>query len=116
MRRAFVIFLILLFPLNVFALSMSVSSIRQANAIEHVMASPADSGSESGSEWGSGAGQPALGDLDPDEPPSGMDFHDSVYGEGQLAPALPHDGSVSPHVPLWQGLAPFPPVKPPPLG
>jgi hypothetical protein len=113
MRRAFVIFLILLFPLNVFALSMSVSSIQQANAIEHVMTSPADSGSESGSEWGTG--QPPLGDLDPDEPPSGMDFHDSVYGEGELPPALPPDGSISSHVPLRHGLAPFPPIKPPPV-
>jgi hypothetical protein len=87
------------------------------------MASPADSDSESGSAWGNGggngggngAGQPTLGDLDPDEPPSGMDFHDSVYREGQLPPALPTDGSVSSHVPLRHGLAPFPPIKPPPV-
>jgi hypothetical protein len=115
MRRAFVIFLILLFPLNVFALSMSVSSIQQANAIEHVMASPADGDSEWSNGGGNGAGQPTPGDLDPDEPPSGMDFHDSVYREGQLPPALPTDGSVSSHVPLRHGLAPFPPIKPPPV-
>lgn len=100
MRRAFVIFLILLFPLNVFALSMSVSSMG-----EHVMTPAlADAGSD----------QP-LGDLDPDEPPSGMDFHDSVYAAGPSAPALPPDGSVSSHVPIRHGLAPFPPIKPPPV-
>ena len=104
MRRAFVIFLILLFPLNVFALSMSVSSMG-----EQVMTPAlADAGS------GSGSDQP-LGDLDPDEPPSGMDFHDSVYAAGPPAAALPPDGSVSSHVPLRHGLAPFPPIKPPPV-
>jgi hypothetical protein len=101
MRRAFVIFLILLFPLNVFALSMSVSSMGQGAAIEHVMTpAPADAGG---------------GDLDPDEPPSGVDFHDSVYAAGPPAPALPPDGSVSSHVPIRHGLAPFPPIKPPPV-
>lgn len=106
MRRAFVIFLILLFPLNVFALSMSVSSTGQAAAIEQVMASaPADAGSDA----------VQLGDLDPDEPPSGMDFHDSVHAAGLPQAALPPDGSVSSHVPVRHGLAPFPPIKPPPV-
>jgi hypothetical protein len=107
MRRAFVIFLILLFPLNVFALSMSVSSIQQANAIEHIMTpAPADAGSE--------LDQP-LGDLDPDEPPSGMDFHDTVNGAGQVQSPLAPDGSVSFQVLARRGLAPFPPIKPPPV-
>jgi hypothetical protein len=110
MRRAFVIFLILLFPLNVFALSMSVSSvssIQQANAIEHLMTSaPADAGSE--------LDQP-LGDLDPDEPPSGMDFHDTVNDEGQVQSLLAPDGSVSSQVPARRGVAPLPPIKPPPV-
>jgi hypothetical protein len=105
MRRAFVIFLILLFPLNVFALSMSVASDRQAAAVEQVM--PVDAGME--------MDEPSLGELDPDEPPSGMDHHDSVSGEGQPAPPLPPGGSVSPHVPFRHGLAPFPPIKPPPV-
>ena len=106
MRRAFVIFLILLFPLNVFALSMSVASDRQAAAVEHVLtAAPADTGID----------QPSLGELDPDEPPSGMDYHDSVSREGQPVAALRPDGSVSSHVPVRRGLAPFPPIKPPPV-
>lgn len=105
MRRAFVIFLILLFPLNVFALSMSVSSIQQAEAVEHVLAAPA----------GGAHDQVPLGDVDPDEPPSGMDFHDSVYAEELPPPALPPDSSVSSHVPFRHGLAPFPPIKPPPV-
>jgi hypothetical protein len=112
MRRAFVIFLILLFPLNVFALSMSVSSIQQAGAVEHVLPSaPADSGGDAGMDLELAS----LGDVDPDEPPSGMDHHDSVSGLGQVLPALPSDGLVSPHVPLRHGLAPFPPIKPPPV-
>jgi len=106
MRRVFVIFLILLFPLNVFALSMSVASDRHAAAVEQVMpAALADAGTD----------QPSLGELDPDEPPSGMDYHDSVSGEGHLAPPLPPDGSISSHVPFRHGLAPLPPIKPPPV-
>ncbi|THC44521.1 hypothetical protein [Massilia sp. Mn16-1_5] len=108
LRRAFVIFLILLFPLNVFALSMSVASDRHAAAVEQVMpAALADAGID--------VDQPSLGELDPDEPPSGMDYHDSVSGEGQPAPPLPPEGPVPPHVPLRHGLAPFPPIKPPPV-
>jgi hypothetical protein len=108
MRRVFVIFLILLFPLNVFALSMSVASDRHAAAVEQVMpAALTDAGME--------MDQPSLGELDPDEPPSGMDYHDSVSGEGHLAPPLPPDGSISSHVPFRHGLAPFPPIKPPPV-
>ncbi len=108
MRRAFVIFLILLFPLNVLALSMSVSSDRQAAAVERLVpAALTDAGMD--------MDQPSLGELDPDEPPSGMDYHDSVSGEGQPAPPLPPGGSASPHVPLRHGLAPFPPIKPPPV-
>ncbi|MFC5479643.1 hypothetical protein [Massilia suwonensis] len=108
MRRVFVIFLILLFPLNVFALSMSVASDRHAAAVEQVMpAALADAGME--------MDQPSLGELDPDEPPSGMDYHDSVSGEGQPVAPLPPDGSISSHVPFRHGLAPFPPIKPPPV-
>jgi hypothetical protein len=110
MRRAFVIFLILLFPLNVFALSMSVSSIGQARATEHATPSAAIVADAAGAPE-----LPAMGDLDPDEPPSGMDFHDSVSGEGQVQPALRPDGSVCFHLPSRRGLAPFPPIKPPPV-
>ena len=112
LRRAFVIFLILLFPLNVFALSMSVASDRHAIAVEQVMpAALADAGIDVDQTLD----QPSLGELDPDEPPSGMDYHDSVSGEGQPAPPLPPDGSISSHVPFRHGLAPFPPIKPPPV-
>lgn len=113
MRRAFVIFLILLFPLNVFALSMSVSSTGPAHATEHAAPSAAAAIVADGA-----AGAPelgAMGDLDPDEPPSGMDFHDSVSGEGQVQPPLRPDGSVCFHLPSRRGLAPFPPIKPPPV-
>ena len=116
MRRVFVIFLILLFPLNVFALSMSVASDRHAAAVEQVMpAALADAGTDVEQPVDQPVHQPSLGELDPDEPPSGMDYHDSVSGEGHLAPPLPPDGSISSHVPFRHGLAPFPPIKPPPV-
>lgn len=106
MRRAFVIFLILLFPLNVFALSMSVASMPQDGASVHpahaVLAADAPD-------------MPAIGDVDADEPPAGHDFHDSVNEAGRLQPAVLPDRLPPPHPPLRQGLAPVPPIKPPPM-
>ena len=107
MRRAFVIFLILLFPLNVFALSMSVSSM-QAGAVQHVTLA-AD-----GDATGAPAIQ-AMGDPDSDEPPAGYDFHDSVNEEGRLQPAALPGRSRPALLPPRRGLAPFPPIKPPPV-
>ena len=115
MRRAFVIFLILLFPLNVFALSMSVSSIGQARATEHATLSAAAIVADVADVTAGAPELTAMGDLDPDEPPSGMDFHDSVSGEGQVRPAFQPDGSVCFHLPSRRGLGPFPPIKPPPV-
>ena len=103
MRRAFVIFLILLFPLNVFALSMSVASMPQAAGSMH------DALAADAMEM------PAIGDIDADEPPAGHDFHDSVNEAGRLRPAVLPDRLPLPHPPLRQGLAPVPPIKPPPV-
>jgi hypothetical protein len=103
MRRAFVIFLILLFPLNVFALSMSVASMQQAGVSAHA-AVAADA-----------LAMPAIGDVDADEPPAGHDFHDSVNEAGRPQPAVLPDRLPPPHSPLRQGLAPVPPIKPPPM-
>jgi len=103
MRRALVIFLILLFPLNVLALSMSVASMQQAGASTHaVVAADAPD-------------MPAIGDIDADEPPAGHDFHDSVNQAGRLRPAVAADRLPPPHPPLRQGRAPVPPIKPPPI-
>ena len=107
MRRAFVIFLILLFPLNVFALSMSVSSM-QSGAVQHVTLA-AD---------GDAMGAPdmqAMGDPDSDEPPAGYDFHDSVNEEGRLQSAALPGRSRPALLPPPRGRAPFPPIKPPPV-
>ncbi len=106
MRRAFVIFLILLFPLNVFALSTSVTSMQPAGALASVDAAADALGAP---------GMQTMGDVDADEPPTGTDFHDSVNEEGRLqAAVLP--GRLTPaHLPSRRGLAPFPPIKPPPV-
>ncbi|KQQ96494.1 hypothetical protein [Massilia sp. Leaf139] len=101
MRRAFVIFLILLFPLNVFALSMSVSSMGQADA-PHVSASDAPA-------------MQSMGDIDADEPPTGTDFHDSLDAPAPPRLALLPGRLPSSHPPSRQGRAPSPPIKPPPV-
>lgn len=109
MRRAFVIFLILLFPLNVFALSMSVSSM-QAGAVQGLTAA--------GDAAADGTGVPdiqAMGDPDSDEPPAGYDFQDSLNEEGRLQPAALSGRSRPALLPSRRGLAPFPPIKPPPV-
>jgi len=117
MRRVLVIFLVLLFPLNVFALSLSVATMPAAALAQaagakdhvHVAAALADAGDVADDDTGSGD----PGDIDPDEPPAGADIHYIVGHAGCLhiaglssaAPAL-HDAASRCHsVP--------PPVKPP---
>ncbi|MGJ9418034.1 hypothetical protein ACHAC9_09745 [Massilia sp. CMS3.1] len=111
MRRAFVIFLILLFPLNVFALSTSVSSVQQAAMTQYGGVSAGDliADTEVAPEMQS------MGDPDADEPPSGMDFHDTVNEEGHWQSTILPGRSLASQLPSRRGLAPFPPVKPPPL-
>lgn len=84
MRRALVIFLVLLFPLNVFALSMSVAHLHLDHGTERVEASVAASSADSG---------PAADfdcetscDIDPDEPPSGAELHYIVGQDGGPLP------------------------------
>ena len=110
MRRVFLIFLILLFPLNVFALSMSAASMQQAGAGAPVAAVWTDEAAAID------APAPAsIVDIDADEPPAGHDFHDSVNDVGRPLPAVLPDRSPAPHPPLRQGRAPVPPIKPPPM-
>lgn len=112
MRRVFLIFLILLFPLNVFALSMSAASMQQAGA----GASAATVWTDEAAAIDAPAPAPAsIGDIDADEPPAGHDFHDSVNDVGRPLPAVLPDRSPAPHPPLRQGRAPVPPIKPPPM-
>ncbi|MBD8530383.1 MULTISPECIES: hypothetical protein [unclassified Massilia] len=103
MRRVFVIFLILLFPLNVLALSTSVASL-QHTAVTH-----------EASAFTNSVDLQTLGDPDADEPPAGYDFHDSMNEEGRLQAAVLPGRLVSPPSPARRGLAPFPPIKPPPV-
>ena len=101
MRRLFVIFLALLFPLNVLALSMSVA----ANAPAPIEALALSIDSQAGE---------TVCDIDPDEPPAGMDFHDTVHAVAPLPYTAPPDASVSSLVPSRRGRDPLPPIKPPP--
>ena len=100
--------LILLFPLNVFALSMSVASM-QTCAVQGL----ANAGGATADATGAPDIQ-AMGDPDSDEPPAGYDFHDSVNEEGRLQPAALPGRSRPALLPPPRGLAPFPPIKPPP--
>lgn len=117
LRRVLVIFLALLFPLNVFALSMSAATLVQpagAKAHVHAMAAVADDGAggDAGSDTG-GNDPKDPNDIDPDEPPSGADLHYIVGQAGSLqfaglagSAAALHDAAPRCHsVP--------PPVKPP---
>jgi len=98
-RRFFVIFLILLFPLNVFALSMSVSTAQQGDSAVLLIDDSAKG--------------EARGDVDPDEPPSVADLHDIVNHEASLRLATWPAGVLPPHdaAPHSQSLPP--PLKPP---
>lgn len=106
MRRVLVIFLILLFPLNVFALSMSAASLpaalQQAEVPGHVLA--ADVG---------GADTDTDIDIDPDEPPAGADLHYIVCRGGALQFAAPAAAAPALHDPAPPSHAIPPPVKPP---
>lgn len=114
MRRAFVIFLILLFPLNVLALSLSVAAT-QANAVAVQLDAPSSASStfaDGDSLFAKVFDIDTSADLDPDEPPA-MDLHDIVNHEAGLRlnllpgrAALCHDARRHCHsLP--------PPVKPP---
>lgn len=104
MRRLFVIFLALLFPLNVYALSMSVSSMEHGAPAHVDIAMLADAADNAELHC----------DIDPDEPPAGMDFHDTVNAPPRLLRAIPPDTSIYSALPARRGLDPLPPIKPPP--
>lgn len=128
MRRVLVIFLIFLFPLNVLALSMSVSSMQPAGIPQATAASAAtpaivhahahadvDTGTAAADHAaGTPASQSAC-DIDPDEPPAGTDFHDWVTRAACAHLAILPEEQISSLVPARRGLSAFPPLKPPPL-
>lgn len=117
MRRVFVIFLILLFPLNVLALSMSASSMQQASVAAPSACAQAAAGDflADSASTGPSDGQ-AGGDIDPDEPPSSGDFHEPVDQHGGLRLPLPPAGPLAPYAPPLHDHPSFAPIKPPPKG
>jgi len=109
MRRAFVIFLILLFPLNVLALSLSVATTQHHAPVAQSLVSSASAGdllpdplfaAETGA------------DLDPDEPPA-MDLHDIVNHESVLQLPAPPGRAAPRHDARGRCHCLAPPVKPP---
>lgn len=102
MRRLLVIFLILLFPLNVLALSVSASMAHQGQdgAAALVVEAKASAGE-------------VLGDVDPDEPPSMADLHDILHHEPSLRLAGPPARVVPPHDAARYSHSLPPPLKPP---
>lgn len=114
MRRLFVICLILLYPLNVLALSTSVASL-QTGAVEHVLTQSPAAPDAIDLALAEAFDCKLTCDLDPDEPPSGTDFHDTVNEAG--VPRF--DGAplrtIAPFAPTRHLLSAFPPLKPPPL-
>jgi hypothetical protein len=114
LRRALVVFLILLFPLNVFALSMSAATlVHPAGTHERVDAAAAQAAGADLDDGFAGDGSGDPGDIDPDEPPAGADLHYIVGHAGGLhvaglsrAAAALHDAAPRCH-------AVAPPVKPP---
>lgn len=104
MRRLFVIFLILLFPLNVLALSMSVSTAQPDGAHTHASMTGSDAFQ---------ANANANADIDPDEPPSVADLHDLVHQDTRLNLAGLRAAAVPQHAAPPDRLSLPPPDKPP---
>lgn len=102
MRRFLVLFLILLFPLNVFALSMSAATAQQGQ----------DGAAALAVEAKASMGE-VLGDADPDEPPSMADLHDILHHEPSLRLAGPPARAVPPHDAARYSHSLPPPLKPP---
>lgn len=111
MRRFFVTWLILLFPLNVFALSMSVASMQQPATSEQ--AAPASHSVTDSLFAGIVDAQPG-GDIDSDEPPAVADLHDSVNEDDPSQLVLNPRAPAPLPVPLRRSQSSSPPLKPPP--
>lgn len=112
MRRAFLIFLILLFPLNVLALSWSVATEPAAGSTHTATTAAAPDDSPTDSFFARLFDVDTTLDLDPDEPPA-MDLHDIVNHEaGQQCITLP-SRAASCHDARRQYLSIPPPVRPP---
>jgi hypothetical protein len=118
MRRFFVICLILLLPLNMFALAMAASAMLPADASPRasmseplVQVAPAPVFADS--YLADNYDCQASCDIDPDEPPAGNDVHDSVNEEVGLRFADVVGDAVAPHSLSRPSLSWHPPLKPP---
>jgi len=111
MRRAFVIFLILLFPLNVLALSWSVAT-QPAAAVQAEASPVADTDTDS--FFAKLFAADTTLDIDPDEPPP-MDLHDIVNHEAALQFTTLPVRTVCRHDARRHCLSIPPPVRPPRL-
>jgi len=112
MRRFIVLCLILLFPLNVLALSMSVASFQHADPIE---STPVVAPVMDDAFFSSLFDTASSGDLDSDEPPGVADLHDQVNEEDKLQLVLLPDWTRAGVVPLRHAQSASPPLKPPPI-
>lgn len=115
MRRVIVIFLILLFPLNVFALSLSAATLAQSVDVAervHALAAQADAAADDTGDAGDDSCEHGC-DIDPDEPPAGADLHYIVGHHGGLHFAGPATAAPPLHdaAPRCHSIAP--PIKPP---
>lgn len=108
MRRALVIFLILLFPLNVLALSLSVSTAEVHRAAQATSAPPAPDGF-----LGAVLDIETTSDLDSDEPPSGIDLHDILDVCAGLRLAVLEAGAIALRDAHRHCQAIAPPLRPP---
>lgn len=121
MRRVLVIFLILLYPLNVLALSGALAQHGHAEQRVAVQASQPDAGlateaaTDLATELAAALDCDAGCDIDPDEPPPGADLH-SIHGRTHcLRPAGLWGIAAPPHDAALQRRSIPPPVKPPRL-
>ena len=101
MRRVFVICLILLLPLNMFALAMAASAMLPPEPVQRVIASEPLVGLTSAPVFAD-AYLPdnydcqSSCDIDPDEPPAGADVHDTINEELSLRLADVRGGALAP--------------------
>jgi hypothetical protein len=118
MRRFFVICLILLLPLNMFALAMAASAMLSAQASHSVIPSEplvqsAQAPVFADSYLPDNFNCQTNCDIDPDEPPAGADVHDFVNKEVGLRFADFIGDAVAPSVSSYPSYSHSPLLKPP---
>ena len=118
MRRVFVICLILLLPLNMFALAMAASAMLPPEQVQRSIAAEplvelasapvfADAYLPDNYDCQTSC------DIDPDEPPAGADVHDTINEELSLRLADVRGGALAPPSPSHASRSWHPLLKPP---